>query len=157
MANIASSVYTASTQADGRQQVHETHTDLVGVIYTIDYLASAQDNLSTNLAIHATNFGNDLANNEININVSQIELVGSLASPTFVYSTTAQNLAALRAAYKIATQTQAIMIGDFLSSLTNAQLQSIFSDTLAQINTLRTNFLTPAATNAAAIRAALGV
>jgi hypothetical protein len=48
------------------------------------------------------------------------------------------------------------MIGDFLSSLTDGQLQTIFSMTAGQVTTLRSTKLTPAATAAATIRAATG-
>lgn len=156
MTNIVSSTLTSSGQVDGRQQVHEAHTDLVGVVYAVDYLSGVGDSLSANLASHAAGLGLQLQADEISGNIAQVTAVGSLASPTFVYSTAAQNLAALRAAYQTSTQVQAIMIGDFLSSLTNTQLENIFSMTVQQVTTLRANFLTPAATNAAAIRAAAG-
>jgi hypothetical protein len=48
------------------------------------------------------------------------------------------------------------MIGDFLSTLTNAQLQTLFSMTSGQVTTLRSSKLTPAASAAATIRAATG-
>jgi hypothetical protein len=156
MSNIVASALSAAVQADGSHQVREIHTDLAGLTHYIDYLAAVGDDMSANMAVHATNLGNDLQAAEMAANVLQVETVGSLAGPTFVYSTAAQNLTALRAAYQTASQVQAIMIGDFLSSLTNAQLETIFGDTLGQITTLRANALTPAATNAAAIRAAAG-
>lgn len=93
---------------------------------------------------------------EITNNIVQIRTLGSLAVPTFVKSTVAQNAAAVRIAYQTATQLRAIMIGDFLSSLTDAQLRAAFGITQAQVLVLRTNKLTPAANSAASIRAAAG-
>jgi hypothetical protein len=93
---------------------------------------------------------------EIATNVDQISSQGSAATVTLVNSTSAQNLAALRTAYRNATQTQAVMIGDFLNGLTNAQLANVLSITTQQAQTLRTNTLAPAATIAASIRGAIG-
>lgn len=93
---------------------------------------------------------------EVTKNITAVEADGSIAAPTFVYSTPAQNAAALRAAYQFATRTQAIMIGDFLNSLTDVQLENAFGLTAGQVATLRTNKLAPAATAAATIRAAAG-
>ena len=63
---------------------------------------------------------------------------------------------ALRAFYAAATRNDAIMVGDYLNSLTDAQLRTLFSMTAAQVTTLRTNKLAPAASLASSIRAATG-
>ncbi len=93
---------------------------------------------------------------EIERNIADVTANGSLATPVLVLSTAAANFAALRTAYQTATKVEAIMIGDFLSTLTDAQLQNAFSLTAGQVTTLRTNKLTPAASAAATIRAAAG-
>ncbi len=93
---------------------------------------------------------------EIERNVVDVTTNGSLATPVLILSTAAANFAALRAAYQTSTKVEAIMIGDFLSTLTDAQLQTAFSLTAGQVTTLRTNKLTPAASAAATIRAATG-
>ena len=98
----------------------------------------------------------DIVQKEIDANIASVMLSGSLAAYTLDNSTAAQNFAALREAYRSATQTQAVMVGDFLSSLTNNQLQNAFGMTAGQVTTLRDNKLTPAATAAATIRAAAG-
>jgi len=155
--NIASSVIESSLlQKDGRSWVHEIHTDLVGLKYDHVYLADAALDHNAALAAYAVILAANLAAAEIASNIAAVTTIGSLASPTFVYSIVADNVAALRAAYLIATQAQAIMIGDFLSSLTNVQLENAFGLTLPQVTTLRTNKLTPAATAATTIRAAVG-
>lgn len=153
--NISASTYTALVQADGRQWVHEVHTDIVGALHDVFYLAGAADNLATNLAAHATSLGAALQAGEIAGNIAAVETLGSLATPTFVYSAGAQNAAALRVAYASMTQTQAIMTGDYLNTLSAAAIESAFGITAAQEVALKPT-LTNAASLAASIRAAAG-
>jgi hypothetical protein len=155
--SIVSSVIAATdTQKDGRKWVSELHTDQVGVQYVRNYLAGALDDLNAALAAYAIILASNINLAEIAANVAAVTANGSLATISLVYSTAAENRAAGRLAYQNATRTDAIMIGDFLSSLTDGQLQTIFSMTAGQVTTLRSNKLTPAATLAASIRAAVG-
>lgn len=156
VANIVSSTFEKFAQKDGSQTVHETHTDLAGITHDIVYTAGAGDNLANAMAAHAVDMGVNLELDEVRANISGVTSLGSLFSPTFVYSTVAENVAALRLAYLTASNFQAVMIGDFLSSLTNGQLQTAFGLTAGQVTTLRTNKLAPAATLAASIRATVG-
>jgi hypothetical protein len=143
-------------QIDGRFWVTETHTDTAGGQHVFQYLATAGFDYNTALANRAAALVIAIPQAEIAANILAVENLGSLATPTFVFSTPAANVAALRAAYQTATHLQAIMMGDFLSSLTDAQLETAFSLTAGQVATLRTNKLTPAANAAAAIRAGAG-
>jgi hypothetical protein len=93
---------------------------------------------------------------EIERNINSIKSLGSLAAVTLVASTAAQNASALRLAYAAATKLEAIMMGDYLSILTDTQLQNAFGLTPTQVTNLRVNKLTPAANTASAIRAAIG-
>jgi hypothetical protein len=93
---------------------------------------------------------------EIADNIAGVQSMGSLATVIRQHSTVAQNARALREAYQNATRLDAIMIGDYLSGLTDGQLQTAFGLTAPQVTTLRTNKLTPAASQAAAIRSAAG-
>lgn len=156
MTIVNSTIVSQVTQKDGRIAVDERHIDDVGQVWNIGYLAAAADNLSALLAAHASSLDSNLRIGEILKNVDSVMTNGSLAVPTFQYSTQNQNLTALRAFYAMASKLQAIMVGDFLSSLTDGQLQSIFSMTAGQVTTLRANKLTPAANTASAIRAAAG-
>lgn len=156
MANIVSSIYEAFVQKDGSKTVHETHTDIVGRLRDLIWTALASDDLTASLAAHASDLGQSLSDAEVQANVGAVIAVGSLAVPTFVYSSTSDNLAALRAAYRDSTDRQAIMIGDYLQTLTDTQLRSIFNITLLQVTTLRTNKLAPAASLATSIRTATG-
>jgi hypothetical protein len=156
MTIASSETVSVSVQADGRRYVLEHHTDHLGVVHPRTWLAGAADNLAAALAAYATNFTEALRQREIGENIASVMLNGSTATTTFQHSTAAENRTALRAAYLTATRTEAIMIGDFLASQTNAVLQTLFSMTNTQVNTLRTNKLTPAANAAATIRAATG-
>lgn len=155
--SIVSSVIAATdTQRDGRRWVRELHTDHVGVQYVRNYLAGAADNLTTALAAYALVLVANSNLEEIAKNVATITVDGSLASPTLVYSTLAENRTVLREVYRNATRTEAIMIGDFLNTLTDNQLATVFGITTGQAATLRTNKLAPAASLATSIRAAVG-
>lgn len=156
MSIVSSVIASTDVQRDGRKWVREIHTDQVAVQYVRTYLAGAADDLNAALAAYAVILASNINLQEIASNVAAVLANGSLATISLVYSTAADNRAAGRLAYQNATRTDAIMIGDFLSSLTDGQLQTIFSMTAGQVTTLRTNKLTPAATAAATIRAAAG-
>ena len=156
MSIIASNIISNVVQGDGRRSIVERHTDHLGKTWDRYYVAAALFDFAAALAAYATRLVIDLRNNEITSNVEAVVTNGSLAVYTLNYSTAAQNFSALRTAYQISTKVEAIMIGDFLSSLTNAQLQNAFNMTLAEVTTLRTNKLTPAANAAATIRASTG-
>jgi hypothetical protein len=153
---VSSVIVETDVQKDGRKWVHEVHVDQLGLKYERNYLAGAADDLNVALAAYAVLLANVIQANEINTNLGSVVGFGSLATYTLNYSTAAQNFAALRIAYHDATQTQAIMIGDFLSSLTDVQLENAFGLTQAQVTALRSSKLTPAVTAAATIRATTG-
>lgn len=153
---VSSVIVDTGVQKDGRKWVRERHVDHVGSLYERTYLAGGADDLDAALAAYALVLASNLTLAEIAANVAAVVANGSLANASMVHSTAAQNRAAGRSAYLSATRTEAIMIGDFLSSLTDGQLQTIFSMSAGQVTTLRTNKLTPAASAAATIRAAAG-
>lgn len=153
---VSSTILEDAAQRDGRRWIRERHTDQLGVAQVITYLGAANTDAAAVMAARVSVLDAALIADEIVRNVTQVMTLGSLAVYTFLHSTVAQNAAALRAAYLIATQLQAIMIGDALSILTNVQLQTAFGLTAGQVTTLRTNKLTPAAALAADIRASVG-
>lgn len=155
-ATLTSVILSDAVQKDGRRLITELHTDQYGVSYPRGYMCAALFDAVSQLSADATQLIADLAAGEINTNVNAVISLGSLASPTLQYSSATQNFAALRLAYATATQTQAVMIGDFLNTLTDTQLQNAFGLTAAQVTTLRTNKLQPAATLAASIRSTTG-
>lgn len=152
----SSSFKREAAQADGRCWISEIITLSNGLVLPSTYLAAADYDAASRLTITAQQVLDGLAAREIAANIGAVLANGSLANPTFIYSTTANNLAALRAAYTDASRTDAVMIGDYLGTLTDTQLGNIFNMTQAQVTTLRTNKLTPAASLASSIRAAAG-
>jgi hypothetical protein len=156
MTIISSVIADNVIQRDGRRSIVEHHTDQLGIVYRHIYLSVGNANLNAALAAYAAQLDADLTNNEIQANIGNVTRDGSLAVTSTIYSTGAQNFSALREAYRTAARVEAIMIGDFLSSLTDAQLRTAFSMTQAEVNTLRTNKLTPSASAATTIRSTVG-
>jgi hypothetical protein len=153
---VSSIIIEDSPQIDGRRWIRERHTDSLGVPHDRVYMAAAKFDTSTILTVDAASIDAQLTADEIAANIASVLAFGSQATLNFSYSTTVQNRSAIRGAYASATQLQAIMIGDFLNTLTDAQLQNVFGLTAGQVTTLRANKLTPAANTAAAIRATTG-
>lgn len=154
---IASSeLTTEGVQADGRRWVEEIHTDHLGLRHVYRWLAAVGVDAAAVMASRVASILAGLEVNEIESNIAAVLADGSLAVTVTNYSTNAQNLAALRAAYQTATRGEAIMMGDFLGSLTDAQLRNVFSMTQAQVNSLRASKLTPATTAANTIRTSTG-
>jgi hypothetical protein len=153
---VSSVIAEDARQVDGRRWIAERHTDHLGLAYEFRYLVAAATNAATLMAARVAIINADLTAREIASNLVAVATLGAQAAPKFDYSTSTQNVAALRAAYATATQSQAIFTGEYLGSLTDAQLQSAFGLTAAQVTTLRANKLTPAASAAATIRAAAG-
>lgn len=153
---MQSLIASISPQADGRRWVQEVHTDAYGVQYSVTWLAQASDDAQAVMTARAVQMDADLIAGEVAANIASVLANGSLATVAVKYSTLAQNRTALRAAYLAATKQDAIMIGDFLSAQTTATLQALFGMTSAQVTTLRTNKLSPAASAASTIRASSG-
>lgn len=156
MAIVSSVLIEAALQRDGRLWSGEQHTDQLGLVYLYRTLLDAGVNATTVMNARVAVINALLITNEIAANLAAIETLGAPAAVTFNYSTAAQNAAAVRAAYATMTQTQAIFTGEFLGSLTDAQLQNAFGLTAGQVTALRTNKLTPATVAAATIRASVG-
>lgn len=156
MSIVASVVLSDSVQIDGRRDIRERHIDHLGAEHLRQYLAAAGADSAAALTAYAARLPGELRDNEIASNIDAVVSRGSLAGVTLQHSTAAQNFAALRQAYQTMTKTEAIFAGDFLSSLTSAQLQAAFGLTAGQVTTLRSNKLTPAAAAAATIRNSVG-
>ena len=64
--SIVSSAYTLDnhTQPDGRRYVKEIHTDNEGKLHEINYLGAVNEDYASNLAAHAAQIAETLANLE---------------------------------------------------------------------------------------------
>jgi hypothetical protein len=156
MAIVSSVIADDAVQHDRRRWISEHHTDHMGITHVITYLADADFDAAAALTTNAVTAEAVLRDQEIAQNVANIITNGRFADVTLDYSTAAQNRAGLRQAYQPAVRTEAIMIGDFLNTLTDAQLQNVFNLTAPQVATLRNNRLIPAASLADSIRATTG-
>lgn len=156
MAIVSSIIENVGEQRDGRRWVHEKHTDQLGEVHERQWLAEPDEDLDAALAGYAEAISGALREAEIGANMAQIKTEGSLAEVSLEHSTIAQNRAQLREEYRNATRTEAMMIGDYLNTFSDVQLQAAFGLTAGQAANLRANKLTPAANAAATIRAAAG-
>ena len=112
--------------ASGRNWIREDHTDHLGVVHEVWYrMQTPAYDTNAALAARAVTLAADLAKAEVLENVVAVQASGSLAAPTFVHSTVAQNASGLRQAYQTATRIEAVMIGDYLASLTDGQLRFV--------------------------------
>lgn len=153
---VNSVIVSAVTQIDLRISVVERHIDHLNIQYNHVWLAPAGTDLNTAMAAYALRLVDELRDSEIETNINDIRNNGDQATPSLDYSTGAQNFAVLRAVYQTATRVEAIMMADFLNTLTDQQLQNAFNMTAQQVTNLRNNKLIPASDLADSIRAASG-
>ena len=146
-----------ATQADARRAITEAHTDQVGVVRLVKYLALSGADVSAAMLARVPALNAALIADEIAANILAIRTFGSLATLSLVHSTASANATALRAAYKGMMQVEAIWTGDFLNAQTDAALQSAFGVSAGVVASIRASTLAPAAATAATIRAAAGV
>lgn len=153
---VSSAIVEASPQRDSRIRVRERHVDHLGIPHEITYAAEPGFNLASALAAHAPALETSLRSSEIQDNIDSIVTLGAEAVVTRKHSNVGLNVIALRERYRSSTRGEAVMLGDYLAGLTDVQLQAAFGLTAPQVTALRTLRLTPAAAQAAAIRAAAG-
>lgn len=157
MSIVSSIILEDHAQADGRRAIHEQHTDNLGLLYDVLYLAEAATDAAAMLTTHATNLAVQLQTNEITTNVQRALLQQTW---TTNYSTLAQFRAALRAFYQTCSQWDATRIGNFINSLglTDTQLANVFglANPSQQLTNLK-NLLSAQATRYAAVSADVGV
>lgn len=154
---MASATYTLEhPQVDGRRRVRETHVDDFGLTTVFEYGPTGDLDYTGIMSDRAAAMAAERKSAEIAGNISSIIQSGSAADPVFVRSTKAENIGPLREAFRSADREASIMIADYLSTLTDANLRNILGKTQAEVAVLRDNKLTPAADVAAKIRAARG-
>lgn len=143
-------------QASGLRFVTETHRDDFGVVVAAEYLADATIDYAAVMNARAVSIAAAKVAQEIDRNIAAIRSQGRNAVLTLKYSVRADNISALREVWRDANREESVMIGDYFASLADAQLRSIFGKTQIQVETMRSNRLTPAANTAANIKTAAG-
>lgn len=156
MSIVSSELTEETAQADGRFWVEERHTDHVAVVHVIRYLAGVGLDVEAVLAARAGTLEIELAQTEINEILQIIFRDGSESVFIPVHATEQNAKETVRSAYINATGIDAIMIGDFMSMQSDATLQGLFDIDQTETDTLRADYLTPQAAEAAFIRAAVG-
>ncbi len=145
MAAIIESVITGdSSQADGRRAITERHSDSLGEVYFITYMAESGQDVTTILPVRAQQILEQRESQELS-NLSNWIIAPTNEPPleeTFRYASQARYFAVLRERFQSATGLTAIRIAQRLSTLTNPQLRVIFDYTTAQATALRSKLTT---------------
>lgn len=147
-----SEIVVNNLQSDGRSVIREHHKDSLGVDYYFDYINDGSIDINQHLANDAAIILPNAATSEIANNINIISTLGMNAHPITVYSTSAQSVAALYAAWPNFTNTQAIYTGEYLNTLNDAQIEAAFGFTQQQADTYRASYWVPYATIAASLR-----
>jgi len=134
-------------QLDGRRYVRERHTDHLGVPHDVDYLAEAVQDVSAGLSASAARVVDGLEQDEIGRDLVAIYQDGDAAGVTTAHATIGNIRVALREAYRMAARNQALALGAFLNTLTNAQLAALFglANPSVELTALRTRLTNRAA------------
>lgn len=141
---IASSVLREDAlQTDGRRRVTEAHTDHLGAVYLRTYLATGGFDAAAQLAARAAEIETQLADEEFGRDLDRItqRLFTGL---TTNHLTLAQLRTRLRAYYVQATPLEVCVLATFFLTLSDAQLQSLFSVTAGQLPALKARLQTRA-------------
>jgi len=127
-------------QADGRRYVRETHTDHLGALHLISYLAAVGADYSSIMAARVAQIEAGLADLEYANNLSNDALATQ-------HITKADLLAKFREAYRSASKEDLARLATWVirrvtqGDVTEAQLQSAFGLTDPQYATLRAKML----------------
>ena len=137
MSIVSSQVVEDRAQIDGRRDVREHHTDHLGVVHAVNYLAESGADIQAALTARAPQIAQALADAEIAQALGFI-YSGNYAAVTAQHATLADIRAAIRAAYQTETGERIGRLAGFLLTLTDAQLRTLFSMTQTQVNQLKT-------------------
>lgn len=132
----ASIIVEDRVQRDLRRSIRERHTDHLGGVQDVAYLAEANADASATMAARVATIEAQLAAAELAKDIALI-LSGDYAGVTAQHVSVAEVRAALRALYQTATADQVGRIAGFLLTLTDAQLRTLFNMTQAQVTNLK--------------------
>lgn len=127
-------------QIDGRRSIRERHTDDLGAMHHVSYLAEAAADVSAAMTARVPQIEAALVESEHEANLAAVGDSGNGA--TFKYTTQAQFLVRLRVLYTLSTGLRACFIGRWfhLASLSDVVLRNLFGITQGQVAGLRTKF-----------------
>lgn len=142
MAIVSSQLTLGVVQKDGRRYVLETHTDNLGVLHVVEYLAAVGADVDAILTARAVLIEADL---------EQIEVKQALdtdASPTLQYATMVQLGNYVRSHYRDMSGLELARTARWIvnrindGTFTDTQVRNFFGLTLTQYNTLKTKWQT---------------
>lgn len=145
MSIVSSVIADDSAQSDGRRHIREEHTDHLGAIHRIFWMATAGQDVSVRMAARVPEIEATLQDREMVQNVGYI-----MAGPDFygLVSAQHQTLADVRAALRALYQTESGEIigrlSRYLLTLSDAQLQAIFAISAGEVPALRSRLTTRA-------------
>ncbi len=146
---IVSSVLQAdAVQRDLRRAVIERHTDHLGVVHRVHYLAESQANAAATMVARVPLIEAGLAESEIQRNVGHI-LSGQFGRVTAQHTTLPLFRAALRELYREGSGEAVGRLATFLLTLSDARLRGLFNIGQGQVAALRNRLQTRAAVVAA--------
>lgn len=137
MAIISSAIVEDMVQRDLRRAVRERHTDHLGGVHEVSYLAEAGANAALAMAARVATIEAQLSAAELAKDIALI-LQGDYSNVTAQHVTIAEVRSALRALYQTGTGEQIGRVAGFLLTLTNNQLANLFNIAAGQVSALRT-------------------
>lgn len=132
MSIIASAVIADHPQAGGRRRVTEAHTDHLGGVHRVEYVAQAKVDVQAAMAARAPLIEAELAAAEIGANLER-----SAGDWSFRHCNRAQVAAAIREKFKTAAGIDALLLAERIAPLTDAQLKAAFGLNDAGVTALR--------------------
>jgi hypothetical protein len=138
---VTSIIVEDRAQIDGRRAVRERHTDHLGAVADVSYLAEADANAAAIMTARVPLLEAGAASTEMARNIAFI-VVGEYEQVTANYITVADARATIRALYQTENGEIIGRLAGFLLTLTDAVLRTLFNMTQAQVNQLKTRLQT---------------
>ena len=151
---MISTLASVSPQIDGRRWVDELHVDPYGVEHPVAYMAGPDDDLDAALAARAIEIAASLKAGEIAANIEAVKADGAQATIALRYSTFADNGTALAGIATTITGTDALFVGEYLSTQSAETLAYASGWPLDAVQALLVTKFQPYAALAAQIREA---
>ena len=126
MSIVSSVIAEDRAQIDGRRSIRERHTDHLGLIEEISYLAEAGADVASAMAARVSQLDARAVDAEMARNIAFI-MVGDYAKVTTNYVTVSDARAAIRALYSTGSGEIIGRLAGYLLTLTNGQLQALFN------------------------------
>lgn len=133
---VSSLIHEDHAQHDRRRSVTEHHTDHLGVLHRVSYLAEVGTDAQAVMAARVSSIENGLAQAEVQRDIDHI-LSGDFGAVTSQHATMTDIRAALRALYREGSGEETGRVAAFLLTLADARLRALFNITQGQVAALR--------------------